>query len=284
MYNQPFRDIDHAGGYGRKIVVFVYFYENRNLPMKYLPNVITLLNLFFGSVAAVFAVLNRLEWAALFFALGVLCDFLDGLVARKMGVQSELGIQLDSLADMITSGLVPGLVMCQLLGMSVHAGWNSENFFIEALERESWWGAWFPFAGLLITLASGLRLARFNIDENQVSAFTGLPTPANALLILSLPLILFYNGSEFTNSLILNPWMLLGLTLLSSYLLNSPLQLFALKFDNYSFRDNGLKYIFLGVSLIMLLTLQFLAVPLIVLFYVATSFFRKTPETATEED
>ena len=243
--------------------------------MKFLPNIITLLNLLFGSVAAVFAVLNRLEWAAFFFALGVICDFLDGLVARKLGVQSELGIQLESLADMVTSGLVPGLVMCQLLGMSVHAGWNAESFFAQALEGDNWWGAWFPFVGLLITLSSGLRLARFNIDENQVSSFTGLPTPANALLILSLPLILFYNGSEFTNSLILNPWVLLGITLLSSYLLNSPLELFALKFDNYSFRDNGKKYIFLGVSLVLLLTLQFLAVPLIVFYYLATSFFGK---------
>lgn len=241
--------------------------------MKYLPNAITLLNVLFGSVAAVFAVLNKLEWAALFFALGVLCDFLDGLAARMLGVQSELGIQLDSLADMITSGLVPGLVMCQLLAMSVNAGWNTESFFAEAMDRESWWGAWFPFAGLLITLASAVRLARFNVDENQVSSFTGLPTPANALLILSLPLILYYNGSEFTNSVILNPWVLLGLTLLSSYLLNSPLRLFALKFDNYSFRDNGLKYIFLVISLVLLLTLQFLAVPVIVLFYVLTSFF-----------
>lgn len=239
--------------------------------MRYIPNAITLLNILFGSVAAVFAVLNRLEWAALFFALGVLCDFMDGLVARMLGVQSELGIQLDSLADMITSGLVPGLVMCQLLGMSVNAGWNADSFFTEALQYESWWGAWFPFAGLLITLSSGLRLARFNVDENQVSSFRGLPTPANALLILSLPLILLYNGSEFTNSVILNPWVLLGLTLLSSYLLNAPMQLFALKFDNYSFRDNGVKYIFLLVSLVLLLTLQFLAVPLIVGFYILTS-------------
>lgn len=246
--------------------------------MKFLPNLVTLLNVLFGSVASVFAVLNKLEWAALFFALGVLCDFMDGLLARKLGVQSELGIQLDSLADMITSGLVPGLVMCQLLGMSVSGGWNTESFFVEALERDTWWWSWFPFAGLLITLASALRLARFNVDENQVSSFTGLPTPANALLILSLPLILFYNGSEFTNTVILNPWFLGALTLLSSYLLNSPIRLFALKFDNFSFRENGLKYIFLIVSLVLLLTLQFLAVPLIVLGYILTSLFDRDKE------
>ncbi|MDM9630754.1 CDP-alcohol phosphatidyltransferase family protein [Robiginitalea aurantiaca] len=243
--------------------------------MKYLPNLITLLNVLFGSIAAVFAVLNRLEWAAVFFMLGVLCDFADGLVARKLGVQSELGIQLDSLADMITSGLVPGLVMCQLLAMSVNAGWNADSFFAEALAQGGWWGAWFPFAGLLITLSSAVRLARFNIDENQVNSFIGLPTPANALWILSLPLILMYNGSEFTNSLILNPWFLSGLTLLSAYLLNAPIELFALKFDNYSFRDNSLKYIFIVLSLVMVLTLQFLAIPLIVLFYVLTSLFSK---------
>lgn len=243
--------------------------------MKYLPNAITLLNVLFGSVGCVFAVLNRMEWAALFFILGVVCDFADGLLARKLGVQSELGIQLDSLADMITSGLLPGLVMCQLLGMSQSGGWNSGSFFVNALSTEGWLEAWFPFLGLLITLASGIRLARFNIDENQVNSFIGLPTPANALMILSLPLILLYNGSEFTNSVILNPWILSGITLLSSYLLNAPLELFALKFDNYSFRDNGLKYIFLLVGLVLVLTLQFLAVPLIVLFYVLTSFFVK---------
>lgn len=104
--------------------------------MKNLPNFITLLNLLSGSVAAVFAVLNHLEWAAFFFLIGVICDFLDGLVARKMGVQSELGIQLDSLADMVTSGLVPGLVMCQMLGMSLSGGWNSGSFFADALARE----------------------------------------------------------------------------------------------------------------------------------------------------
>lgn len=244
--------------------------------MKQLPNFITLLNLLFGSVAAVFAVLDRLEWAAFFFFLGVLCDFLDGLVARKMGVQSELGIQLDSLADMVTSGLVPGLVMCQLLGMSLNGGWSDSSFFSEALSSGDWPHAWLPFAGLGITLASAWRLARFNIDEDQVSTFTGLPTPANALLILSLPLILLYNGSEWVNALILNPWFLSVVTILSMYLLNSPIRMFALKFKNWSFRDNGYKYIFLLLALVSLITIQFLAVPLIILMYVLFSLFTKT--------
>ncbi|WP_445381714.1 CDP-alcohol phosphatidyltransferase family protein [Robiginitalea sp. IMCC43444] len=251
--------------------------------MRFIPNAITLLNLFFGSLAAIFAVLNHLEWAALCFMAGVICDFLDGLLARKLNVQSELGVQLDSLADMVTSGLVPGLVMCQLLGMAMDGGWNSESFFINAFEGDQWLENWIPFSGLLITLASGFRLAKFNIDENQVSSFTGLPTPANALWILSLPLILYYNGSEFTNDVILNPWVLLILTLLSSYLLNSRLQLFALKFKNTNFRDNGDKYIFLIISAVLLLTLQFLAVPLIIGLYIGMSVFSQLLRSGKEE-
>ena len=243
--------------------------------MRHLPNLITLLNLFCGSVAAVFAVLDRLEWTALFFLAGVICDFLDGLVARRLGVQSDMGLQLDSLADQVTSGLVPGLVMCQLLGMSLGGGWNDGSFFEEALSPGHGIAAWLPFGGLLITLASGWRLARFNVDENQVDSFTGLPTPANALLIVSLPLILMYNGSEGINALILNPWFLAGLTLLSAFLLNAPVRLFALKFKNWSFRDNGIKYIFLLLSAVSILTLQYLGIPLVIAMYVIFSLLSK---------
>jgi CDP-diacylglycerol--serine O-phosphatidyltransferase len=239
--------------------------------MKHIPNLITLLNVLFGSIAAVFAVLNQLEWTAFFFLLGVTCDFLDGLTARALGVQSPLGIQLDSLADMITSGLVPGLVMCQMMGMAVTGGWNSGSFFTDVLVAGEWLHTLFPFLGLLITLGSAWRLARFNIDENQVSSFIGLPTPANALLIISLPLILIHNGSEFTNSLLLNPWFLVFLTVLSTYLLNSPIALFALKFKGTGFRENAVKYIFLLISAVMVLTLQYLSIPLIILFYVLLS-------------
>ena len=239
--------------------------------MKYLPNLITLCNVFFGSIAAVFAVLNQLEWTAFFFMLGVICDFLDGLAARALHVQSELGVQLDSLADMITSGLVPGLVMCQLLGMSLTGGWNSGSFFEDALSSQSWFFTWLPFTGLIITLGSAFRLARFNIDENQVSSFIGLPTPANALFIISIPLILMYNGSDFTNATLLNPWVLFGITIGSAYLLNAPIELFALKFKGWGFKENAVKYIFLILSGIMVLTLQYLAIPLVILLYVLLS-------------
>lgn len=241
--------------------------------LRHIPNFITLLNVFCGCVATVFAVQNQLELAALFVALGIFFDFFDGLAARVLDVKSELGLQLDSLADMITSGLVPGIVMFQLLGMAQTGGWISgaagiiETTGWHALSTANLW----PFVGFIITMASAYRLAKFNLDENQVSSFIGLPTPANALLILSLPLILFYPPSNILSDIILNQWFLIGLTLLSAFLLNCRLPLFALKFKNWGFRENALRYVFLIISLVLLITMQFVAVPIIILFYVLSS-------------
>jgi CDP-diacylglycerol--serine O-phosphatidyltransferase len=240
---------------------------------SYIPNFLTLLNILSGCIATVFAVLNQLEWAALFVFIGIFFDFFDGLAARALNVQSEIGVQLDSLADVITSGLVPGVVMFQLLNMSQSGGWNLA-FGHEVTESMAWYGGkinTISFLGFAITLASAYRLAKFNVDENQVSSFVGLPTPANALMILSLPLILMYHNNEFLSGIILNPWFLVGLTALSAYLLNSPIKLFALKFKNWSFKENGVRYLFLIGSLIMLLTLKFLAIPLIIIFYILAS-------------
>lgn len=242
---------------------------------KFIPNLLTLMNVFCGCVAAVFAVYNDLEWAALFVFLGIVFDFFDGLAARALNAQSELGIQLDSLADVITSGLVPGIVMFQLLGLSLSGGWSSN--FSEPVFPESLWDQLIqsplPLLGFLITMGSAYRLAKFNTDEDQLDSFVGLPTPANALLILSLPLILLYQGNEILNRIILNPWFLVVLTLVSTYLLNSKIRLFALKFKDWSFKTNASRYIFIIISLVMVLTLKFLAVPLIIFMYVISSFF-----------
>ncbi len=245
---------------------------------RHIPNVITLLNVFCGCIATVFAVLNQLELAAFFVCIGILFDFFDGFAARILNVKSELGLQLDSLADVITSGLVPGIVMFQLLILSINGGWNVD--FSPELSGVMIWNAFkvslFPFMGFLITIGSAYRLAKFNIDENQTSSFIGLPTPANALLILSFPLILRYQNNEFLHGLILNQWFLIALTILSTFLLNSKIILFSLKFKNWSFQDNGLRYIFIFVSLVLLITMKFLAIPLIIGFYVFSSIFSTT--------
>jgi CDP-diacylglycerol--serine O-phosphatidyltransferase len=221
---------------------------------RYIPNALTLLNLFCGSIAVIFVLNGNFVVGALFVFLGIFFDFFDGFAARKLNVQSDLGIQLDSLADMITSGLVPGLVMFKL----------TESFSFSNM-------AMLPLFGLLITLASAYRLAKFNIDEDQQSYFKGLPTPANTLLIISLPLILEFQNNDLINALILNKWVLLFLTLLSCYLLNSNIKLFALKFKDWSFKSNASRYVFIILSLVLLLVLHFAAIPLIVAMYIVMS-------------
>ena len=243
---------------------------------KHIPNIVTLLNLFCGAIAVIFAVYNNFVAAAIFVFLGIFFDFFDGLLARKLNVQSPLGIQLDSLADMVTSGLVPGIVMFKLLSMALDT-----PYFVESSTEWSteWTGfniSWLPLMGLFITLASAYRLAKFNIDEDQQSYFKGLPTPANALLIISLPLIMEFQNSDLINSIIMNQWFLILLTLVSCYLLNSSIKLFALKFKNYGFKDNAVRYIFVILTLVLLVLLQFAAIPIILLMYILFSLVSKS--------
>ena len=231
---------------------------------KYVPNLITLSNLFCGTVAIVFAVRGTIDWAALFVAIGIFLDFFDGFFARLLHVKSEMGLQLDSLADMVTSGVVPGIVMFQLLSNSTYV-----------LQTEGTFAMLLPYVGFFITLASAYRLANFNIDTRQTSGFIGLPTPANTMFILSLPLIMQYQSTELFDSLLHNSWVLLGITLLSAYLLNAEIALFALKFSDYSFKNNALKYIFLALCVILLVSLKMIAVPIIILLYIILSLLPK---------
>ena len=262
---------------------FRLFLPKSDQMKQHIPNFITLLNLLCGCIAVLFAVQNMLQLTALFVFLGIFFDFLDGLAARLLKVQSEIGVQLDSLADMVTSGVVPGIVMFQLLNMSHTGGWSNsgEGLYYEITETMIWVGGKFyvlSLAGFIITLASAYRLAKFNIDENQVSSFIGLPTPANTLLILSLPLILLYHNNDILNSIILNEWFLIGVTLLSAFLLNANIELFALKFKNWQFKGNELRYLFLIGSLVLLLTLKFLAIPVIIALYILMSLLSKSRE------
>lgn len=233
---------------------------------KFIPNFLTLMNLFCGCVAVLFAVQDALIMAALFVGLGIFFDFFDGFVARILKIQSKLGVQLDSLADMVTSGLVPGIVMYRLL----IKGFNIDEFACFAGEVNI-----YGLFGFLITLASCYRLAKFNIDDQQKNSFIGLPTPANTLLIVSFPLILEFQSSEFWETLILNPWFLIGLTLLSTYLLNAKIHLFALKFKSWGWTENRTRYIFLILAFGLLGVFKFVAIPMIILSYVLFSFLER---------
>lgn len=239
---------------------------------QHIPNIITLLNVLCGSIAVVFAAVNQLEYAAVFVILGIFFDYFDGMLARWLDVKSELGIQLDSLADMVTCGVVPGVIMFQLLSMAQSGGWNigPGSGWLEQADS-GLLSSWIPLLGFLIPISSAYRLARFNIDEDQQTSFVGLPTPANALLIISFPLILLYQGNDALNTVILNPWTLIITTLLSTFLLNAPIRLFALKFGSWRFKDNALRYIFILVSLVLIATLKFMAIPIIIAFYILSS-------------
>jgi len=245
---------------------------------KYIPNLVTLLNLFCGSIAVIFAVHNNFIAAALFVFLGIFFDFFDGLLARKLNVQSPLGVQLDSLADMVTSGLVPGIVMFKLISISVSAPEIETQTEFEWTAQSIWSIdiSVLALIGLCITLASAYRLAKFNLDEDQQSYFKGLPTPANALLILSLPLIMEFQHNDFFNSLILNQWFLIGLTLVSCYLLNSSVKLFALKFKNFGFADNKFRYALIILSILFMVVFHFIAIPLIIMLYISLSILKNT--------
>lgn len=235
---------------------------------KAIPNFFTLCNMASGSVAVILAVQNHLVYAAIFVGIGIFFDFFDGFFARLLKVSSSLGLQLDSLADMITSGLVPGIVMVQLLNRSLQ---GEAGVQMLRWEKVPVFNMEFPILallGLAITLASGYRLAKFNIDTRQTSSFIGLPTPANAILILSLPLILMYQDSPNVTSVLLNKWFLIGLTLFSSFILNMELPLFGLKFQSFKFSENWYRYTFLLLSLIAILVLQFIALPVIILIYI----------------
>jgi CDP-diacylglycerol--serine O-phosphatidyltransferase len=230
----------------------------------FFPNLITLLNLFCGSIGIIYAIRGELVKSAFFVLAGIVFDFFDGFIARKLDSESDLGLQLDSLADMITSGLVPGIFMFNLLDMSVNSSWPF----------------WYiiPYFGLLITLSSAYRLANFNISS-QKNYFVGLPTPANTLLIISFPLILKFQGSEVWNSIILCPLFLVIITLLSSFLLNAQLKLLSLKFKTFDFKQNIEKYLFLFFSVLLVAFFKWAAIPLVVFFYIILSLVRPPNKT-----
>lgn len=249
---------------------------------KHIPNSLTLLNLLCGIIATMLAVVNQLELAAYFVVLGIVFDFFDGFVARLLSVQGEFGKQLDSLADVVTSGIAPAVVMFQLLVRSLQTDW------IKGLSCEI--GNWstfnetapvklgdisvhpLPFFGLLLALAAAYRLANFNIDTRQTSEFIGLPTPAMSLFVMSLPLILIYSDTVFIKELILNKYVLIGITLFFSYLMNAELKLFSFKIKDFTFKKYSFHIVYLLVVLIALLFLKFIAIPLAILLYILFSF------------
>lgn len=215
---------------------------------KHIPNVITCANLFSGCVGIVFAFKGELEIAAYFVLLSGIFDFFDGMVARLLHVKSAIGKELNSLADMISFGFLPGVVMFQLLKVS---DYSSE---------------YLPYFGFIITVFSALRLAKFNIDERQTEEFIGLNTPMNTLFIVSLPFI-----AKDYPTVIGSTILLLAIVAITSFLLVSEIKIFSLKFSNMTWAKNKFKFIFLILSALLITFLQFAAVPFVLVLYIALS-------------
>src|SRR6185369_2844293 len=227
---------------------------------KHIPNIFTCLNLFFGCIAMVMIFRNRLEVAAYLVLAAVLFDFLDGLTARLFDAYSPFGKELDSLADVITFGFVPGAILFRMLQLSDPSLIYANENFLRVFQ-------FFPF---IVTIFSALRLAKFNVDVRQSESFIGLPTPANTLVVISFPLILQHDHFHLTG-LILNPYFNAITCVVLSYLLIAEIPLFSLKFKSFSWKSNMYQYILLGSSLILFLIFNFVAIPLIIFLYLFLS-------------
>lgn len=246
--------------------------------VKQIPNLFTLLNLFFGCIAIVLTLQNgidivhtnegeqfvklteNLAWASIFIGIAAIIDFLDGFVARLLNAPSEMGKQLDSLADVVSFGAAPGMILYQFLRM----GYIKETDGLEA-------GMMWLMPAFIFTCAGAYRLARFNIDTTQGFGFKGVPIPAAGLVVASLPLIYHYETSDFIYSLVLNKWFLYAMIAILSWLMVSNLPLIALKFKDFSVKNNLPKYILLGIGIVAAIFLQWLAVPVIFIAYIILS-------------
>ncbi|MCD4745884.1 MAG: CDP-diacylglycerol--serine O-phosphatidyltransferase [Bacteroidales bacterium] len=235
---------------------------------KQIPNFFTLLNLLCGCIAIVAAFHHNLIISAYLIGIAAFFDFIDGVAARLLKVTSEIGKQLDSLADIVSFGVVPGIIIFVLID-------NNNTPIIEIGNLNI-----IPYIAFIIPIFSALRLAKFNIDTRQTVSFIGLPTPANAILIGSFPLILNQESSfvtlnlDFISFVFSNPYFLIIITILLSYLLIAEIRLFSLKFQNFKWSDNPIRYIFLGISLILICIFYYVAIPIIISLYIILSIIK----------
>ena len=250
--------------------------------MKQIPNLFTLLNLVFGCLAIISILQNgitiiadnngtqlinipeKIWMASLFIGLAALVDFLDGFIARFFKASSEMGRQLDSLADLVSFGVAPGMIIYQFLRLSFSQ--QEDGLDVSMI--------WLTPA-LLLPCAAAYRLARFNLDNSQAFSFKGLPVPAVGILVASLPLIYWNVNEAWVIKLLLNKWFLYAFVLLLSYLMVSNLPMLSLKFKDFSVKNNLPKYILAIITIVAVVALQWIAVPVILLAYVLVSLLFK---------
>tara|TARA_R110000737_G_scaffold353338_1_gene404354 strand:- start:12698 stop:13636 length:939 start_codon:yes stop_codon:yes gene_type:complete len=274
---------------------------NERVSLFNLPNILTACNMLSGVLAILFVLLGRLDWAPWFIFLGAIFDWLDGFTARMLKQFSELGKQLDSLADMITFGLAPGIFMMVVIIVAIDLGNPilSENFNdYAAYSVNNWKNAllyggskvytgfylWLPFTALFIPVLSLFRLAKFNIDTRQSESFLGLPTPANTLFFTTFVLALsFYFSKDgypsYFVTFLYEPIFLSVIILLMSYFLVTEIPLFALKLKSFAWKGNEIRYIFILISIILIFSTGVWSIALIVFLYLILSIFSNQNRT-----
>lgn len=289
--------------------------------IRQIPNIITAGNLFFGCMAIFFALTGHLTWAPWCIFIAAILDFFDGFAARKLGVSGELGKQLDSLADMVTFGVAPGIITFALINfgitydvksvltldsetlsqamihkadiidllikngisrnsLAMHFGEGMEYGTLQAIEgKRDVWVTFLPFVAFIIPIFSMLRLGKFNLDTRQTDGFLGLATPANTIFFASLPLILqsAFVSDDLPNwqmgiALVLLDFKFLLITsVLMSFLLVTEIPFFSLKIKNFGWKENKIRYVFIGICIVLIALLLVWAIPFIILTYILMS-------------
>ena len=206
---------------------------------------------------------EKITWGSLFIFAAAIIDFLDGFVARLFKSTSAMGKQLDSLSDLVSFGVAPGMIMYQLLRISFAKEESGLDISIA-----------FLLPSLLIPCAAAWRLATFNLDESQASSFKGLPSPAAGLVIASLPLVIFYQQSGL-DTLLTNKWILYAIIFLISFLMISPIKLLSLKFKNFNAKNNLPQYLIIIISVLAIIFLKWVAAPVILVSYILVSLIFK---------
>ena len=254
-------------------VLFVFLSRKINsMKLFTIPNYLTLLNLSCGVLSSIFIISSNgnvttttVSIVMIFMIISLVADFLDGMVARLMGIGSPIGKELDSLADCISFGVVPGLMLFAMFNnIATDFIYETETLKISALSL---------FA-LLVPAFSALRLAKFNLDEDQATYFKGLATPSNTLFIFSIFSIFFNNGKIINPEI--DPYLLIAISVIFSIMLIIDLPLFAFKFKGLGWQENNYKYIFLIITIGLLTAFQIAAIPFVILIYIIISIlFRK---------
>ncbi len=226
-----------------------------------IPNFITLMNLLAGIVSIYLGMIGELQLSASLIFLAAIMDFLDGMLARVLDAKSEIGAQLDSLADIVSFGVAPAFVLFHTIEMVLEMQGQTDLNYL-------------AFSAFVVPLFSAIRLAKFNIDESQSSSFVGLPTPAVGILLASFPIMIevcLAENKGFYYDLVTNVYFLVAVAIVSSLLMVSRLPMFALKFTSVSWAENQTRYIFIILSVFLILLLKLAAIPLIILLYIILS-------------